>query len=453
MLNFADISTEDESAIDYLDITSNQNIDSAAQQRLQQLRDTLMNKLNSKSDPLIFTVEWKNGLDPDRDEEHAKYIKDFCSEVFLSLSKMIDRELVNHLCVNRRNENLKKIFREVVSYAHHSSINGNIIKLNNTAPYVEESLMNFLNLGSKEEHHAVLVSGTEKSGKTTVLDCMKQLSVKVYGKSNTIVVPRFIGCMPVGKSSIELLSEICMQLSYVLKNDCPPVEFAYEQVVKQFASLISEFSKLGYQLVILLDNVDNMHENLGELSTNFDWLLMPLPPKVHIVATCNRSSSAFQNLCNRIEWKIEKNDLNESQIVQLINEQLIKAKRLLSREQTLLLIDVVKFLPEPFFITFAIHELIIQDVRMLERKFSATTLEKLIIMCFKRLESSYGKFVVGRIVRYLLLTQKGLTEVELLDILSCDNEVLANVLSSDKINTLTFPFDVWFEIRSELGEC
>ena len=76
---------------------------------------------------------------------------------------------------------------------------------------------------------------------------------------------------------------------------------------------------------------------------------------------------------------------------------------------------------------------------------------------FDRLERSVGPVVVGHAARYLSAAYSGLSEMELLDLMSCNNDVLEAtiplVTDADGCSPLLrFPYHVWLELRTGFGE-
>lgn len=67
------------------------------------------------------------------------------------------------------------------------------------------------------------------------------------------------------------------------------------------------------------------------------------------------------------------------------------------------------------------------------------------------------RLVVSSVLRYLSSSAHGLTECELLDALSCNNEACEAALQATlndnerKLRLLRFPYSIWYNVRVELG--
>ncbi len=70
---------------------------------------------------------------------------------------------------------------------------------------------------------------------------------------------------------------------------------------------------------------------------------------------------------------------------------------------------------------------------------------------FDGMDARFGSGVVAKIVGYLASAYHGLSELEILDLLSCNNDVLLLVYPRDIPTIMRFPIIVWHDILSHLG--
>jgi hypothetical protein len=76
-----------------------------------------------------------------------------------------------------------------------------------------------------------------------------------------------------------------------------------------------------------------------------------------------------------------------------------------------------------------------------------------IIYLFKNLEQLYGKILFSHCIFYLtLFDNKGISESELEDILSIDNDVLTSVFEYHHPSVRRFPIALWIRIKYELKD-
>lgn len=450
------ISTEDEDAGDYLDLKADKNVDINAQQNLKTLHHLLHMRLRPECIRPTFNLSWHpGGLTPSKLEEHETYLHEFHFAIYSCLVQLIDRELSACLRIDSGNEITKAICREIAFFAHQSCFLNDLMKMKMRYTDLNGIFNSALVAGSRDDHQMVLVRGVEGSGKTVALQYFHEMAIKFFNKCSYIVVPRSVKFVQFSQTGLDLLSSICSQLSAVLKRDFTSCSCSSE-LLRSFVNLLLEFSRSSTYLLIIVDGIQNLRSGSTDTEYNLDWLTVTLPQKVYMVASVNECHNFNIHLANLIaaksDWVVDLNDLSESDIVQLINEIQLSKKCLLSREQTLLLMNAAKCMPQPLQISLAVEEVVVQNAEQQQHQILATTLEKLVLTRFKRIESIYGKEIIGHIMRYLTSSHKGITELELLDILSCNNDVMESVLSLDSLPFLRFPLDIWNEIRNELGK-
>lgn len=73
-----------------------------------------------------------------------------------------------------------------------------------------------------------------------------------------------------------------------------------------------------------------------------------------------------------------------------------------------------------------------------------------IMNIIENIEQKYGKILVQRLLIYITLSRKGLTEAEIEDILSCDDEVLREIYSDREPIVHRLPTLLWIRVRNEL---
>lgn len=450
------ISPEDKDAGDYLDLKTDKNVDTIAQKNLTALRDLLHMRLRPESIGPTFNLSWHpGGLAPSKLEEHETYLHEFHFALYSCFVQLIDRELSACLCTDSGNESTKAICREIIFYVHQSRFLNDLMKMKMRYTDLNNIFNSALVAGSKDDHPMVLVRGVEGSGKTVALEYFHEMAIRFFNKCSYAVVLRSVKCMQFSRTGLDLLCSICSQLSAVLKRDFTSYSCSSE-LLRSFVNLLLEFSKSSTYLLIIVDGIQHLRSGSTDTEHNLDWLAVTLPPKVYLVASVNECHNLNVNLANPItaksDWVVDLNDLSESDIVQLITEIQLSRKCLLSREQTLLLMNAAKSMPQPLQISLAVEEVLAQNAEQQQHQILATTLEKLVLARFKRIESIYGKEIIGQIMCYLTSSHKGITELELLDILSCNNDIMLSVLSLDSLSFLRFPLDIWNDIRNELGK-
>ena len=71
---------------------------------------------------------------------------------------------------------------------------------------------------------------------------------------------------------------------------------------------------------------------------------------------------------------------------------------------------------------------------------------------FDKIDDRFGKKLVSIVIGYLVSGYHGISESELLDLLSCNNDALLLSYSRDMPCVLRFPTVLWQEMYQYLGE-
>lgn len=67
------------------------------------------------------------------------------------------------------------------------------------------------------------------------------------------------------------------------------------------------------------------------------------------------------------------------------------------------------------------------------------------------MENRFGKTLVASVISYLVSGYHGVSESELLDLLSCNNQVLLHTFARDMPCVLRFPIVLWLDMFRFLG--
>lgn len=77
--------------------------------------------------------------------------------------------------------------------------------------------------------------------------------------------------------------------------------------------------------------------------------------------------------------------------------------------------------------------------------------EEIVHKQLDQLEFKFGCEIVEAVCRYITLSNFGLCETELLDILSCNNDVVLSIIRSSNSEFFRFPWYLWIYLKNEIG--
>jgi hypothetical protein len=284
--------------------------------------------------------------------------------------------------------------------------------------------------------------------------------------ANCFIVSRFIGATPASSDGRALLESVCRQITRHYGGDEATVPTDYKELVKELSTRLALATR-DNPLVLFLDALDQLSD--ADHARNLIWLPAQLPAHVRLVV------STLPGEClNALERKIEHNIVeldpmpaDEGQ--ELLRVWMSEAGRTLQPHQETAVL--AKFAESsgteggdrerdgkqesglPLYLKLAFEE---------ARRWKSYTppvslapgIPGIIRQLFARLsqDASHGAVVVSRSLGYLAASKNGLSEDELIDVLSRDEDVLKDFKQRAKHTPPEerLPVIVWSRIYFDL---
>ena len=306
-----------------------------------------------------------------------------------------------------------------------------------------------------------------------------------WGK--TIIVRRFIGATPESIEIETLLEGICQEITTILQIDLPYKDFIHlpkmqlsmeeheqhehglydktprcRQLFTMFRSILASIPK-DLTLVLWLDALDQL--NPSNNSHALFWLPCNLKENVRVVLSILSGEDA--GLCiNSAESKIPSSNirslpaLSVEYAYSLLMKWLQAAHRSLQTTQQEHIIANFKNCQIPMYLKLAFEEARYwKSYDTLPtfpdgRQGLAKDMDGIICDTLSRLKKpeNHGEVLVSRALAYLSASRKGLSEDEMIDVLSRDAEVMSDLRcrssNSPEVNQL--PASVWCRLHSDL---
>ena len=221
--------------------------------------------------------------------------------------------------------------------------------------------------------------------------------------------------------------------------------------------LIEEFKLLDpkKRIIIFLDSIDQLVSNDYDLK----WMTYDFPSNVKIVFSTLQDHGDILD-CIRSKIKNEDNyllidPLNTSNVKTILEDWLSKANRSLSNQQWSILDNLFsRATLQPLFIKL-VFDLIIKWRSFYEPvdDFKGLlSIDSCIQYLFKQLEKEHGKSLFSTCLFYMSALKNGISESELEDILSLDDDLLQNVFEFHSPPIRRFPIALWARIKHVLKE-
>ncbi|XP_052268653.1 protein qui-1-like [Dreissena polymorpha] len=185
---------------------------------------------------------------------------------------------------------------------------------------------------------------------------------------------------------------------------------------------------------------------------SIDWLTAKLPPKFHILVTC--SSTEISAIVQRIESKLFQedavvyvNNLLEEDCELLLNETLQISKRTLTPSQKSAISEKLSK-DRNLCVVSQIARIVTEwpsfySIEGDTNKQIFNSIEDLISGILDKLEAAVGKLCAQTICNYLTLARHGLSEIELCDTLTSNDDILLDAYNNVKPPILRFPCQIW----------
>ncbi len=417
-------------AAEFRDLAEGGEPDREAAERIAQLKQRLRSGLPGNM--IDYTAQWRAGTIGD------EHLEPLCNEVFARLSAVIEAAL-------SAEDSREEWEREIEAHMRFAA--------QRSASFVGRAqplalLHRYL---SGADEHPRLVLGVPGSGKSALL--AKAVALARGDFAEAAIVARFIGATPASTNLRELLLGLCRHIFHsldyerqkldridALRRENLPEETAARRraeieaeyrVPEDLAGLQAAFSRFlqmvpkGRWLLIFLDALDQL---TGREDPDFAWLPAKLPPRVRLVLSA-ATETAAADLQRRIpaEGQIALRGMIASEGEEVLDRWLAKAGRTLQPAQRHSVIKCFAIEGLPLYLKLAFEEAQRwPSWRAVEDWPFPATISELIRELFSRLAepANHGARLVERSLALLAASRHGLTEDELLDLLSHDAEVM-----------------------------
>ncbi|EKQ55823.1 MAG: WD40 repeat-containing protein, partial [Methanobacterium sp. Maddingley MBC34] len=438
---------------DFFDFNNEGKLDESSTESLNKLKEKLKKKLvhsNNNSNIFNYYTEWQG------DTLSENHLRDLCNDAYDSLSSVILEEINKFKNVDpvsaeiKEHENYSKQFNKVFI--------GRKTVINHMEEFIgRETVINQIDEythGASES--CLIISGAPGSGKTAILvEIARRTKIKYQ---NAVVISRFIGATPSSHNIQFLLYSIIKEIKNEYGEE-DGLTYSETDLVASSAdhskrnidfswSLLSASKEKP--LIILIDSLNQLNDS--EDFKTFSWLDSRWPKDVYLILTTTPDHLSKSSYLMKInELKIP--DMDHEEGVDLLNTWLNNAERRLKKNQKDIILQRFSKNRFPLYLKIAFEE---------SKKWKSyhedvilnPNLKGIISDMLSRisLESNHGKIMVEKSISYLTTSRNGLTEDELIDLLSNDKEVLNDFYRrsplSPKVERL--PLVIWSRLYFDL---
>ncbi|KAG8134727.1 hypothetical protein E2320_007821, partial [Naja naja] len=396
-------------------------------------------------------VSWgKGGINPNRNRTHAYYLECLCNDfqkiVTNHFNRIISSEgMPESLCTKRKQEFNILNDEEILEHIQHYQALIKHIKGR------EIFLSKLKNQVTSLNRKVTVVCGVAGSGKSGIIAEVASLASN-WISGNLRVVLRFIGITGESRSVRQLLLSLCYQITDIY-NVSVTLSEDFEGLVEEFSSLL-EFATQDKPLLICLDSIDELSEEYG---TDLSWIPSELPKNVHfIVSTCSEPDISCIRKLKKITLKehfFQIPPLTFEEINEIITCWLKKDNRRLSQYQFNHLMEACKACPLPLYLHSAYKESCLWSSFSPDQEVCLPqSIPDIYSWRLSRMERSHGEQIIQRVAAYLTLSRNGITQEELLNLMSMDCVVIQEINKFQKSSVSAFPLVLWLKFLDDLGD-
>lgn len=410
-------------AKDFVDLDDSGHLDEKVQNQLESLKEELLRR-RLPDNIFEYRAKWtgsgvttehigdlpENMEDALRQWDPRKGLRKLCMDVYACLSKVILQQI----------EQMPEPGALDAEITAHDNFGQERARFFTGRVSILQSIGDYL---KGTDNHPLAIFGESGSGKTALMARAAQRARETHPDAE--VVSRLIGATPSSSDGRSLLESLCRQISRCYGADQSTIPTEYQKLVQEFPERLALATK-EKPLILFLDALDQLSDI--DNARNLAWLPVDLPENVHLVVSCLRGE-CLSALKSKLPMdnlkKLEPMPLSEGQ--ELLSLWLGDAGRKLQSHQRDEVLGKFEQCRLPLYLKLAFEEARRWKSYTEKVELSPDT-PGIIRDLFGRLSSdaNHGKMIVSRSLGYLAAAKNGLTEDELLDVLSRDNDVIAD---------------------------
>ncbi|XP_010993374.3 NACHT domain- and WD repeat-containing protein 1 isoform X2 [Camelus dromedarius] len=398
-------------------------------------------------------LAWSRDLVNPKNKAHARYLKEL-GEQFVARANHQVLECLRELEAGR--QELAWLYQEI---RHHLGLSAEATRTFCGRQELLAQLGQWLRESNSHPHPPLVIFGPPGIGKTALMCKLAEQMPVLLGRK-TVTMLRLLGTSQMSSNARGLLQSICFQVCLAYGLPLPPAQVleAHTRVVQFFHTLLHTVSCRNFEsLVILLDSVDEVDS--VHRARRVPWLPPKCPPRVHLIlSACSGQRGVLDTMRQVLTdpgayWEVRPLSGNQGQ--EMIQLLLAASRRTLSPMQRDLLWASLPECGHPGRLRLAFEEARKWASFTVPAPLASTAKEAMHQLC-ARLEQTHGQLLVARVLGYIMSSRHGLSEAELKDVLSLDDEVLQTVYQDwtpPSKELLRFPPLLWVRLRRDLGNC
>ncbi|XP_023233004.1 NACHT and WD repeat domain-containing protein 2-like [Centruroides sculpturatus] len=420
----------------------NRGVDTEAQNLLADLRDNRLCSKMKRPNLIKFTVEW-NGADGLDAEVHQEYLTQFLAHFHKYIIKLVDKAM-RKAYLNAH----APIVTEILQHLHacNSAITifeGRLSEIERVKSYVYN-----------DSDQPLILHGMGGCGKTSLIAKIASMIYDWYPSNRKpFLILRFLGITPDSSCMISMLKSLCQQIAYNYSLPWEETPDDYVPLVAYLKRLLT-YASAEQPLCIIIDSVDQLSGH--NISNKVSWIpvILPIHVKMVVSTLSGEEFSDYQILVKMLENDKQFEEVKPLGIdlaVKVIHGLLKSVNRGLTASQWKVVKTALGKCSLPIFVKLVFAEIIRwRSYTKLEDVILSHTVMDSIMKLLERIEIQHGKALVSHALSYITASKSGVSEMELEDLLSLDDQVLEDVYQYHLPPVRRIPPLLWTRIRNDL---
>lgn len=304
----------------------------------------------------------------------------------------------------------------------------------------------------------LVLTGESGTGKSTLMAQAAISATQLLGNGDkriqSTVMTRFCGHTYDSQRSPRLISSLAEQF-LCASNREPTGVSPWRQETKRILGDVMRNGDYGGLLVVFVDGIDELAP-AGELDEFLDWLPARIANNVKVIVSCESEGRTLERLRQKVTNQaniVKLDQLSVDQSILLLNSLLDRSERRLTAEQWTLVEPLIADCRLPMYVHL-LHDTVFRWTSFVD--LPNQVLECTVALCaafkFKNLEESLGISLTSNALGLLVAEPNGLSDCEMEDILSLNDDVLKEISGAGDIPSITrCPSITWIRVRDELG--
>ena len=381
----------------------------------------------------------------EREGVSEQHIDKLCDDVLNSLTNIIKKQIKDY-------EGKKELDLEIETHINFGKERSKIfVGRKENRKKIEDYL-------NTQNTKPLVIYGESGSGKSALISkAVQDLDPTFYDEHkledlyNYGLIVRFIGVTPESSNMPSLITSLCRQISRIYNKDDSNIPSEYNELIEDFSERL-KFATTEKPLYIFIDALDQFSNS--QKAHTFTWIPHELPNNTYLVF-----STLEKHYPDLIKNNIPEQNTSEVKPLRkdegtVILNSWLKSETV-NRELTLKQRDeiITKFEIEgnALYLKLAFEE---------AKKWKSYTkvpdlnvdLHSMIQSMFKRITApeNHGEVLVSHSLGYLAASKNGLTEDEIIDVLSMDKEVFSLTEKFHKPTEKKLPVVLWSRLYFDL---